>query len=96
MSEFLDVIHYAFEIDSVPEEEEKAKARTRVRRVIYDMYGVELYTWGVQPDTYDFGEDISDPLAPAANKTTRKPYVPPTPMTNDPSRPYAGLEPPVG
>lgn len=97
MSEFLDIVHYAFEIDSEPKEEEYAKAQTRVRRVIYGMYGVELYTWGADTESYTDSGSFSDDLdLPAVNKMTHQPYVPPTPMTNDPNNPFEGLDPPLG
>jgi hypothetical protein len=97
MSEFLDIVHYAFELDSEPKEEEYARAHTRIRSVIYGMYGVELYTWGaspgpsLSPDSFSDDQDL-----PAMPKMTHQPYVPPTPMTHDPNNPFEGLDAPLG
>jgi hypothetical protein len=79
-----------------PREEGVAEAKSRVRGVTYSMYGVESYQWGTK-GTASGTRDVSDPtvLSPASN-TTRKPYVPPTPMTDDPNRPYQGLDVPLG
>jgi len=99
MSDFLDIAHYCFETDNPPSEKEVHEAKHSARSMIYGVYGVE-YSWGSSSSSpsYGFDSNYSAESTPktAMPKMTHTPYVPPTPMTNDPNNPFEGLDAPLG
>jgi len=104
----LDVVHYLFEEDLAAVSGEQAKARSQIRTQVYrDWYGVE-YKFpmrGSGDAGGTAGGNAGTSVVPSDGRTpsgssgmTHKPYIPPTDMEigPDPTRPFKGLEAPLG
>jgi len=107
----LDVVHFLLEEDTVTITGEQAKARTEFRTRVYgDLYD-RTYRFGGK-GSGGGGRSSSDRIGgtgtsvvPSDGRTNggakgmvHKPYIPPTDteIGPDPSRPFRGLEAPLG
>jgi hypothetical protein len=102
----LDVVHYLFEEDLVAASVEQAKARSQIRKSIYrDWYGAD-YKFAINDGTAGGAAGgTGTSVVPADGRAhadtsefTHKPYIPPTDteIGPDPTRPFKGLEAPLG
>ena len=110
MSDFLDVMHFLFEEDMKPMEEDVRKSRDHLRRSLYvDMYGSKEYSWGSSHSessgrsgdsaytrTYE-GTDVDNAVSFEKTKLSHKSYTPPTPVDVDNPLPFGNvLDAPLG
>lgn len=103
----LDVIHFLLEEDVVTATSEQSKNRTEFRRRVYgDLYD-QTYKFGSRSGS-STGDQIGGTgtsIVPRDGRPSagsqgmvHKPYIPPTDMDigPDPSRPFKGLDGPLG
>jgi hypothetical protein len=96
-----DVIHYLFEVDSLPPSAEVAEARDSIRHSIYsELYGRE-YKYGAKKTKQLTGDpeidyplddsDIPVPVDPFERSQMTKPYVSPTSFDDASPNPFGGI-----
>ena len=101
IDDMLDMLHYLFESDSLTDEDVD-KAKRRMRQQIYKLLYLRDYTWqdGADDTRYrEFGTQDAgvDPTGGTAPKFEHKPYIPPTPMSDNPALPFGNvLDAPLG
>lgn len=103
-ADFVDLLHYYFEIDANVSSGEQAEARDAMRAQIYGELYKTVYKYGGKSskvndfsaldDPYD---DMPMPVDPMEKSFTTKPYVPPTMLDEGSSRPFGSvLDAPLG
>lgn len=97
----MDVLHYLFEEDLVAGGSgEMIKARHALRKTVYETLYERPYTFmsgGGDVPTEANASSGSLESAVATIPPNVRPYIPPTPLSDDPDDPFAGIiEPPLG
>ena len=71
-SDFLDVVHYMFEEDTIPSSEVDADLRPKIRSIMYENF----YNMDYKYSSASTDETVVNPSTGTSSKP--KPYIPPT------------------